>query len=124
MNLYACANKPTTLHHLMKLKYSNYSAMRALSLAGEANPVSSPGFSRPPHKYYFFTNPVEYFISFARYVVYHIQLAKEEVATETVEKQRTLLNARIKQFQSVAEVSQIVGLFSNCLYNVIHVYSV
>ncbi len=121
MNLYACVKKPTTLHHLMKLKYSNYSGMRALSLAGEANPAGAPQCFHPPYKYYFFTNPVEYFISFARYVVYHIQVAKEDVATETVEKKRTLLNTRIKQLESVVEVSQIVGCNTHCWYNANHI---
>jgi hypothetical protein len=80
--LLMCVSKSSihTLRHLISQPKSNYAALQAWSLSGEVRPsiqqqlesVLEPESSSnaiPPHNFYFFTSPLEYFVCLIRVVL-------------------------------------------------------
>ncbi len=111
MNLLSAKPVPTTLKGLISLSTSNYAAMRALTLAGDTGdkvPIKPNSSNSPPHCFYFFSNPMEYFITLARNVVQTILWIEHQLKTmkggNGVEN-RGMLEGKLRDMTQVLQVS-------------------
>ncbi len=118
LNLISRSLSPSTLAELICVTGSNYAAMRALSLAGEAYPPDFDGdtsvpskrpgkhiaatLSHPPHHFYFFTSPIGYYVSLCRYVVQQVEIAREDCAA--LDSDSAVRKQREQRIQSLAKV--------------------
>ena len=122
INLFGSPSKPQTLQELITLENANYDAWKSISLAGimfppEFGPNNSikGGFSyfrrilkeridseiTPPHPFYFFSSPIEYFILLARYSVKMFSQVKAmfEEVTSTDPSNELKLQLVTKRYQ-------------------------
>jgi hypothetical protein len=112
MNIYT--EGPQSLHEMITLNGSNYPALKYLSMTEMNNSSSSAttavNDNSPPHSFYLFSNPVEYFVSIARYAVCCLNKAKSDLQSVSKGTNRSgeslgQLEQRVEEFTVVIEVS-------------------
>ncbi len=111
MNIYT--EGPQSLHEMVTLNSSNYPALKYLSLTDMSRSSSSTttvNDTTPPHSFYLFSNPVEYFMSIARYAVCCCNKAKADLQAVSKGINRSgesmgQLEQRLEEFSVVIEVS-------------------
>ncbi len=110
-----CYQTPTCLGDTVSMAKSNYDAMRCFTLGEEATAQStsnqSSNHGQPTHCFYFFTSPVEYFLTITRYAVLQwnqLQSKQQSMGSKTDK----MLTRKIEDFSIIIEVRSInvIGL--------------